>query len=230
MPVLWSFFGLMAHGKVPAMLNFSTGAINMAAACVAANVTTIVTSRRFIETAEMQKDIEVLGAKNKIIYLEDVRKTIGTSDKIYGIVAKFFPKFLSSRAGAVTDPNTPAVVLFTSGSEGVPKGVVLSHRNLNANWQQAAARIAFTPEDLIFNALPVFQRPSACSAGCCYRCSQACVHSFTLRHCITKSFRNWFTTPMPRDFGTDTFLTGYAKNAHPYDFYNIRLAVAGLSA
>src|SRR3546814_4283718 len=59
-------------------------------------------------------------------------------------------------AGSGLDPNAPALVLFTSGSEGEPKGVVLSHDNLLANCRQLAARIDFNPTDSVLNALPVF--------------------------------------------------------------------------
>ncbi len=87
-----------------------------------------------------------------------------SGDKLKALIDKTFPAATLKSMGAARDPNSPAVILFTSGSEGVPKGVVLSHRNINSNRLQAAARIAFTPEDLVFNALPS-SMPSASQGG-----------------------------------------------------------------
>ena len=87
---LLTLFGLQAFGKVPAMLNFSTGAINMSAACSAAEVRTIVSSRKFIEAGEMQADIEILSKNCRIIYLEDIREDIRLGDKLFGFYAKYF--------------------------------------------------------------------------------------------------------------------------------------------
>ncbi len=222
-----SIFGLYAYGRVPAMLNFSTGAVNMVAACTAAEVRSIITSRKFIEAGEMHEDIALLSKSCKIIYLEDVRETVGLVDKVRGLTQRLFTPASLKACGMVKDPHSPAVVLFTSGSEGVPKGVVLSHRNLIANKHQILTRIALMPNDTFFCALPIF-------------------HAFGFLGGVmlpaTTGMRS-FLYPSPLHYkivpelvydtnatiliSTDTFLNGYARNAHPYDFYNVRLLVGG---
>jgi acyl-[acyl-carrier-protein]-phospholipid O-acyltransferase/long-chain-fatty-acid--[acyl-carrier-protein] ligase len=220
-------FGLHAFGRVPAMLNFSTGAVNMAAACTAAQVSTIVTSRRFIEAGNMEEDLKVLGQARKIIFLEDVREGLKLNDKLYGLFARFFSATALRMSGAERDPNAPAIILFTSGSEGLPKGVVLSHRNLHANRFQAAARIAFTASDVVFNALPMFHAFGL--TGGALLPVLAGVRTFLypspLHYKVVPEL--CYETNATVLFGTDTFLMGYARNAHPYDFFNVRLVVAG---
>jgi acyl-[acyl-carrier-protein]-phospholipid O-acyltransferase / long-chain-fatty-acid--[acyl-carrier-protein] ligase len=222
-----AFFGLHAFGRVPAMLNFSTGPINMSAACTAAQVQTIVTSRRFIEAGEMQGDIDILSRNCKIVYLEDLAEQVSVTDKIYGASCRFFTQRALRKAGANKDPNSPAVVLFTSGTEGVPKGVVLSHRNLNANRLQAAARIDFNAEDIVFNCLPMFHAFGL--LGCTLLPLFAGIKSFyypsPLHYKIVPEL--CYDTDATVIVGTDTFLMGYARNANPYDFYSMRLVVAG---
>ena len=144
-----TLLGLMSAGRVPAMINFTSGAANILAACKAAQLSTIVTSRTFIEKARLDNLIAALASKVSIVYLEDIRPTITLADKIRGLLHAYKP--LVPRKA-----DDWAAILFTSGSEGVPKGVVLSHRNMLANAAQAAARIDFGRQDKVFNVLPVF--------------------------------------------------------------------------
>lgn len=222
-----TLFGLHAFGRVPAMLNFSTGAVNMAAACTAAQITTIVTSSRFIEAGNMQDDLKLLSEGRKVIILEDLRTALTLKDKLYGLFARLFPRWALRMGGALNDPNGPAIILFTSGSEGLPKGVVLSHRNLHANRYQAAARIAFTSSDVVFNALPMFHAFGL--TGGVLLPVLAGVRTFLypspLHYKIVPEL--CYETNATILFGTDTFLMGYARSAHPYDFFNVRLVVAG---
>jgi acyl-[acyl-carrier-protein]-phospholipid O-acyltransferase / long-chain-fatty-acid--[acyl-carrier-protein] ligase len=220
-------FGLHAFGKVPAMMNFSTGAVNMSAACTAAEVRTILTSRKFIEAGEMQDQIDLLAKTNKIVYLEDVRATVGPVDKVLGLLRKTFAGWAVKSTGASRDQNSPAVVLFTSGSEGLPKGVVLSHRNLAANCLQMLARIPFNNTDIFFSALPVFH-----AFGFVGGIILPMLHG--IRSFLYPSPLHYKIVPeLIYDTGatifisTDTFLNGYARTAHPYDFHTVRYLVGG---
>jgi acyl-[acyl-carrier-protein]-phospholipid O-acyltransferase/long-chain-fatty-acid--[acyl-carrier-protein] ligase len=199
----------------------------MAAACAAAEIRTIVTSRKFIEAGNFQPDIDILSKQAKIIWLEDVRESISTSDKLYGLYSRFFTEAALKSAGHNGDPNSPAIILFTSGSEGVPKGVVLSHRNLNANRLQAAARIDFTAQDIMFNALPLFHA-FGLTAGTLlpvFAGVRTFLYPSPLHYKIIPEL--CYDAEATVLLGTDTFLMGYARNAHPYDFFSMRLVVAG---
>ncbi len=220
-----TIFGLHAFGRIPAMLNFSTGAVNMSAACTAAQVQTIITSRKFIELGEMQETIKVLSQNCKIVYLEDVREGIGAIDKVKGLVSRAFPQASLNRSGATREPNSPAVILFTSGSEGLPKGVALSHRNLMANVEQILTRIPFTPNDIFFTALPVFHAFGF--TGGVVLTAMSGMRSFLyptpLHYKIIPELI--YDTQATVVLSTDTFLNSYAANAHPYDFQSVRMVV-----
>ncbi|HWF97478.1 MAG TPA: acyl-[ACP]--phospholipid O-acyltransferase [Xanthobacteraceae bacterium] len=215
-----TFFGLMTAGRVPAMINFTAGATNILAACRAAQVTTILTSRVFVEKGRLENMVAAVAKQVTIVYLEDVRPTITLLDKIRGFM----------RADAALVPRKAddwAAILFTSGSEGTPKGVVLSHRNMLANAAQARARIDFGREDKVFNVLPVFH-----SFGLTVGMVLPLVSGVRLY--LYPSPLHYRTVPeliygvnATIMFGTDTFLAGYARSAHPYDFRSLRYILAG---
>jgi acyl-[acyl-carrier-protein]-phospholipid O-acyltransferase / long-chain-fatty-acid--[acyl-carrier-protein] ligase len=212
--------GLMSAGRVPAMINFTAGAANILAACRAAQVETIVTSRAFIEKGKLGALIANLEARVKIVYLEDVRAGVGLADKVRGMLAARKP--LVARK-----PDDPAAILFTSGSEGTPKGVVLSHRNMLANAAQAAARIDFGRTDKVFNVLPVFHSFGLTVGLILPLVSgvQVYLYPSPLHYrTVPELIYNVNATIL---FGTDTFLAGYARAAHPYDFRSLRYVLAG---
>ena len=215
-----TFFAVQQAGRVAAMLNFTAGAANIRSACTGTCITHVLTSRAFIEKADLGAVVADLAKQTTIHYLEDIRKTVTKADKLRGVLERGRPLVIRS-------PDDPAVVLFTSGSEGAPKGVVLSHRNILANLAQVTARIDLSPNDIVFNVLPVF-------------------HSFGLTGGLLAGMLTGmrvFLYPSPLHyrqipeliygtnatilFGTDTFLTGYARMANPYDFRSLRYIVAG---
>jgi acyl-[acyl-carrier-protein]-phospholipid O-acyltransferase/long-chain-fatty-acid--[acyl-carrier-protein] ligase len=220
-----TLFGLQAYGRVAAMLNYTLGVKSLLASCEAAQVRRIYTSERFVVAAKLEHHVAKLREVATVVYLEDLRDRITPWLKIKAAIASRFAGLLYSRQRVA--PDEAAIVLFTSGSEGAPKGVVLSHANVLANREQVAARIDFGAQDVILNALPMF-------------------HSFGLTGAtllpLLSGMRTFFY-PSPLHyrivpeiaydvnatimFGTNTFLAGYARFAHPYDFYSVRYVFAG---
>jgi acyl-[acyl-carrier-protein]-phospholipid O-acyltransferase / long-chain-fatty-acid--[acyl-carrier-protein] ligase len=217
------FMALQTIGRVPAMLNFSAGSVNVLLAMKAAQVRTVLTSRAFIEKGKLDKLIAAIAPEARIVYLEEIRATVSALDKIRGLLAGTAPR-VARRA------DDPAVILFTSGSEGTPKGVVLSHRNILANAAQALARVDANGNDKVFNVLPVFHSFGLTGgmmmpllAGIPIFMYPSPLHYRIVPELI-------YQTGATILFGTDTFLTGYARSAHAYDFRTLRLVLAGAEA
>lgn len=214
--------GASACGRVPAMLNYKAGTAGMQDACTAAAIKTVFTSRAFLQKAKLEEDVAGLQGVT-LVYLEDARTSFTLADKLGVLKDCMLPRGVERGQ----DVEQPAVVLFTSGSEGKPKGVVLSHRALVSNIAQVRAVFDFTPEDRVLNALPIF-------------------HSFgltggTLLPLFSGLHLMLYATPLHYKvipelaydrnstvlFGTNTFLANYGKHAHEYDFFRLRYVVAG---
>ena len=215
-----TLFAIMSAARVPALINFTAGAANVLAACRAAQIDTVVTSRAFVEKGRLENLIAQVQAQVRIVYLEDIGKTIGIADKLRGFFS--WKKPLIARK-----PDDWAAILFTSGSEGSPKGVVLSHRNMLANVAQAAARIDFGREDKLFNVLPVFHSFGLTAGTVLPLVSGVPTYLYPspLHYRTVPELVYW--TCATALFGTDTFLNGYARVANPYDFRSLRYVLAG---
>ncbi len=215
-----TLLAVMSAGRVPAMINFTAGAANVLSACRAANLDTILTSRTFVEKARLDHLIAQLETQLRIVYLEDIRPTIGVLDKLRG--ALHWKKPLVARK-----PDDWAVIMFTSGSEGSPKGVVLSHRNMLTNVAQCAARIDFGREDKLFNVLPVFHSFGLTGGTVLPLVSGVPIYLYPSPlhyRTVPELVYGVCATVL---FGTDTFLNGYARVANPYDFRSLRYVLAG---
>ncbi len=223
MGVVVTFFGLHAFGRVPVMLNFTAGERNLKAAIKAAGVKRILSAKRFVEQAKIDDLIEVLSKEAEIVWLDDVRASIGLPDKLFGLMAGLMPGQFRTK----TLPSDPGVILFTSGSFGAPKGVVLTQKNLVANARQVATHIALDPDWVMFNPLPTF-------------------HCFGLTGGVVLPLLNGlkaFQYPSPLHakqivslladvkasilFATDTFLNQWARVASPDDFRTLQFVVGG---
>ena len=221
--VVVTFFGLHAFGRVPVMLNFTSGEANLKAALKTAGVTKILSAKRFITQAKLDDLMTALGEVAEIIWLDDVRKTIGLADKLYGLSAGMAPR----RFRVKTNPDSPGVVLFTSGSFGAPKGVVLSQRNLVANARQVAAHIDLKPEWVMFNPLPTFH-----SLGLTGGVILPLLQGMKAFEYPSPLHAKQITDLLPQVkasilFATDTFLNQYARVAEPDDFATLQFVVAG---
>ncbi|MGZ0080131.1 AMP-binding protein [Methylomonas sp. YC3] len=217
--------GLQIYQRVPAMLNYSIGAAGMAAACRTGQINIVLTSRKFIELAKLGDEAATLAQHVKLIYLEDLATSLTGFDKIIGLLQAKTARFWYKSQDY--DADDAAVVLFTSGSEGLPKGVVLSHANILANHKQIRARIDFGPGDVVLNFLPMFH-----SFGFTVGTMMPILNGMTsffypspLHYAVIPEMA--YEVGATIMFGTNTFLAAYAKKAHPYDFYSLRYVVAG---
>jgi acyl-[acyl-carrier-protein]-phospholipid O-acyltransferase / long-chain-fatty-acid--[acyl-carrier-protein] ligase len=211
--------------QVPAILNFSSGMPVMRSCLGLACIQEVVTARAFVEKAKL--DLTPLEENGiRILYLEDVRASIGTLAKMgAAVVSRFSPACGLSMEGLGWSDT--AVVLFTSGSEGVPKGVELTHGNLLANARQIDCVMDATESDRFFNALPLFHSLGLVG-GLIYPLLRGC---YTFLYVSPLHYRIVPQLVYDRSctvlLGTNTFLNGYARKAHPYDFQSVRLLVAG---
>ncbi|HWR55256.1 MAG TPA: AMP-binding protein [Negativicutes bacterium] len=217
---LATLFALFYLGKTPAIFNFSAGLQNNLDYVETAALKTVITSRLFVTKAGFQDLVDRLEQKCRVLYLEDIRDSVTVTEKFRGILQYW-------RRARARYQQPPQLILFTSGSESRPKGVMLSHASIMANINQISCVIDYTPKDRLLNALPMF-------------------HSFGLTAGTLLPLMSGvpvFLYPSPLHYkiipelaydrnatillGTPTFLAGYAKYAGDYDFYSMRYVIAG---
>ena len=227
LPDAITIFAVQALGRTAAMINFTAGPENCARACATAAIETVVTLKSLVVGGPLAPIADTLCARGvSILYYEDLRAAVGWPGRAAAFVdSRTPPAWIARSLGRKADD--PAIILFTSGTEGTPKGVALSHRNIVANAFQFGARIGFAARDKAFACLPMF-------------------HSFGLtlgfflpllygaRSFLYFSPLNYreipeliYDTGATLLLGADTFLANYARTAHPHDLYFLRFAIGG---
>jgi acyl-[acyl-carrier-protein]-phospholipid O-acyltransferase/long-chain-fatty-acid--[acyl-carrier-protein] ligase len=212
------FFALQSIGRVCAMINFTSGTKAIQSAIATSQIKTILTSRKFIEMAHLESIIADIAKNVDVRYVEDIKNEVTMIEKLSGLCP------VKSKA---ISPKSPAVVLFTSGSEGNPKGVVLSHCNLLSNITQLASRVDFNQSDVVFNCLPMFHSFGLTGGTLLPVLSgvKTFLYPSPLHYRIVPELV--YATNATIMFGTDTFLSGYGRMANSYDFYRMRYIFAG---
>lgn len=214
-----TLFSLFQLGKTPALLNFSMGEQALIDCVETADLKVIITSKVFIKAGELEDTINKISKHCNILYLEDIKNSVTATDKLKG-----FSDYTLLRKA---DEGDKEIILFTSGSESKPKGVILTHDNLFSNIQQALSVIDIKTNDRMFSAMPAF-------------------HSFgltvgTLLPILTGMYTFMYPSPLHHKmipnlvyqkeatimFGTSTFFSMYEKSAHDCDLNTIRIAIVG---
>lgn len=230
--LILTLFGLNAYGRRVALLNFTAGTKALKAATRMAELKTIVTSRRFVESAKLEDVVAALqragaDAEPRIVYLEEMRRGIKPHHKLAGLIKAYFAAAVHGRHAMRADD--AAVILFTSGTEGLPKGVVLSNGNLVANAAQIAAHAgeAWGSRDIVMNPLPMFHSFGLTAAGLMplFAGMKTVLYPSPLHYKqVPQLIRAAKATIL---FATDTFMQGYARAAGDDDLRSVRYAVCG---
>lgn len=220
---LVAFFAVLAFGRIPAMLNFTSGERNLRSALRAAEVKKVLTAHRFIDMVELHGLVNSLKDDAEFLYLEDVRESLTVMDKVAAVVGPFAPMLLRINAR----PSAPGVILFTSGTEGKPKGVVLTHSNVVANVEQIDAHVSLEDGDIIFNPLPTFH---------CYGLTAGALWPILTGHPVVLHPSPLQVKIIPERikathatilFATDTFLQQYTRSDRHDNLMSLRIAVCG---
>ncbi|WP_428034486.1 acyl-[ACP]--phospholipid O-acyltransferase [Amphritea sp.] len=219
-------------GRTLVNINFTATESAQLTALEQAEVKTVVTAHKFVNKLKARGlDPDALFAGRQVIYMEDLKAGIGKTEALatMGLLSVLPTTLLQWWFGAGTKLEDTAAILFSSGSEGAPKGVMLSHRNILANLRQIADVLNVREDDCIMATLPLFHAFGLTVTtflplieGLPVVCHPDPTDAVNIGKGVTKYRATLICA-------TSTFLRLYtrSKKLHPLMFQSIRVAVAG---
>ena len=222
---------LFVLGKVPVNLNYTLSAESMQKALAKAQIDTVLSSAKFLDKLTAKGfDFNAILA-DKLLFAEDIAKGLNKTAKTHAfLTALFAPQWwIKLRHFADVKLDDTATILFSSGSEGDPKGIELSHKNLLTNIKQVSELLNFRRDDVILNSLPIFHSfglTVTTLLPLCEGVKMVSVADPTDGATIGKMSAKHGVSIL---FGTSTFFRLYTRNKklHPLMFQNVRIVIAG---
>lgn len=222
---------LFVLGKVPVNLNYTLSAESMQKALAKAQIDTVLSSAKFLDKLTAKGfDFNAILA-DKLLFAEDIAKGLNKTAKTHAfLTALFAPQWwIKLRYFADVKLDDTATILFSSGSEGDPKGIELSHKNLLTNIKQVSELLNFRRDDVILNSLPIFHSfglTVTTLLPLCEGVKMVSVADPTDGAAIGKMSAKHGVSIL---FGTSTFFRLYTRNKklHPLMFQNVRIVIAG---
>lgn len=215
--------GLQLLGRIPVNLNYTASAEALRSSAQQCNITHVITARKFLE----RLPLEVPG---KPIYLEDIRESVTGKDRIVGmLLALFAPYFLLQRILGAIPRNAEdlATVIFSSGSEGEPKGVMLTHRNLLKNMEASLEIFPHDDSTAVVGFLPFFHSFGFLATlwlPLCYGL-RAIYHPTPLEPKVIGDLIKKYQGNIL--IGTSTLLQGFIRRCTPEQLRTINFVVTG---
>jgi long-chain-fatty-acid--[acyl-carrier-protein] ligase len=216
------YLAALFAGKTPVMINWTTGSRNLVHALDVLGVERVITAKALLTKLEAM-GIDLSALSGRFVLAEDLRARLTTAAKLSALVRSH----VSWRALRRVAPSTDAVVLFTSGSESLPKAVPLTHANILTNLRDVLAAVRLDERDVLIGMLPPFHSFGIVVTTILPLCSglRTVYHpNPTEAAVLARVVAAYGVTLL---VGTPTFLSGIVRAARPGQLASLRLAVTG---
>ena len=217
-------FAVMLMGKVPVNLNYTLSEEAVGSCIRQCNIKTVVTSKAFLEKVKLKVPVETL-------FLEDIVAKAGLGERVVAFINAWLPvgwlESSLSRGKPAAHLDDLATIIFSSGSTGEPKGVMLSHYNIGSNIQQLEQVLGLTHQDRVLGVLPFFHSfgftgtlclPAVVGVGAVYHSNP--LDAKTIGPLVKKHKLTFL-------LATPTFLQLYMRGCGAEDFGSLRLVMTG---